>query len=299
MRIAFSIDTLAVAVAVCVVVSSSAASGVRKASATATFGVSSDRARILRTMDGADKDSEEARMFSLNGFLGFVHHAPEVDLLLTESLLPHTFGADVSTKQAFEILGLHSSPLDGDLSVVATEVTQMEDALDCSKRASSVLSQLANARIKSVAQQETAMIRAELKVKEKLLHTHTQAVAEYILSARFKAWLDHASSKPGEDSLTDGKYVVFRNALGEPEAATLIEMVQWSTSSAIAIAIGESLQKGQFDYWISLGIDSKEGLLKQLSIPVKQTFKMPRMISRISADKYMAYYENRLAKQIT
>ena len=81
--------------------------------------------------------------------------------------------------------------------------------------------------------------------------------------------LDSGALKPGENSLTDGTYKVFRDALGEPEAATLIEMMQWSTSSAIATAIGKSLQNGQFDYWFSLGIKSKEGVLKQLSTPVE------------------------------
>ena len=299
MRIDLALDLLAAAVAVFAVVPSAAASGVRKASATATFDVraSFDRTLIPQTIDGADEDKKEARMAPIIDILGFIERAPEVDPLLTESLLANTLDTDVSIKQAFTDLDLHTSPLDGRIKAMLTAIVKKEKDFDYWTKSAEEVKGYFRAIFRDKTKwehSETALkaCKKELLSLIKQLQSEIKTVNDYFEKKVFKYWLDHASSRPDGDSLTDGKYKVFSGKFGVLEAASIIEMSQFG--SLAARKRGAILQEGQFDYWFSLGIQSREGVLKHLS-PKEHDFEVPKAISRNVADMYTVYREYRLA----
>uniref|UniRef100_M4BBI6 RxLR effector candidate protein n=1 Tax=Hyaloperonospora arabidopsidis (strain Emoy2) TaxID=559515 RepID=M4BBI6_HYAAE len=191
MRIALVVDTLAVAVAVCVVVSSTAASGVRKASTTATSDTSSYRARILQTVHGADKDSEEARMLPFSSILGRLRKTPEVDQLLTENLLENTGSTDV-----------YNGPLSSDMRrIIKVLVSKEEDVLHWQKLAEGLDDHSISPKSR-IIHEELAKHHEQSRLLEVELQSKIEAAVK---TNQFKDWFRRVTSNPGGDSPTKGK----------------------------------------------------------------------------------------------
>jgi hypothetical protein len=256
-------------------------------------------------------------MLSSSEFFGVVRPAPEANLHPETVPLLKYLGTDVSIKDAFMTLGLHEdNPLAGDLAVVLKKLHTAEkdyhfwdqhlkgptpdppnNLLPGHSEAKSQAIHFTNTKNADRLESSRAAYRSSMST----LHTERQAVSKYFGKDEFKTWLDHAVTKSGGGSPTDGAYQTFSSVFGVPEAATILELSLWrdlaidwtpgmDEMSRKARVSSGILLEGQFDHWYSLGINSARGVVEHLSPSKEGDFEVPYELMRGIIRTYDNYF---------
>uniref|UniRef100_A0AAV1UUN8 RxLR effector candidate protein n=1 Tax=Peronospora matthiolae TaxID=2874970 RepID=A0AAV1UUN8_9STRA len=246
MRIALVVDTLAVAVA---------------------------------TVDGADKDSEEARMLPFSSIFDRLGEMPKADPLLTESLVKNAVSTDA-----------YSGPLSSDTrGIIKRLVSKEENVLYWQKNARELHGLSISPKRFEILKVLVAHREQNYRLKVEL---HAQIKAA-VATDQFKNWFHLVTLNPAGNS-PPGKYKAISGKLGVPEAAAVIMMALFDES--IVKLEGKVVQDAEFDHWFDLDIKSKEDVLQHLSPSAVLDFKMPLSWSEYIAAQYMVHYKKKLAK---